>query len=393
MGLSEGTPSGKTGGVGKYAPISRREMLRFAGHTAPKTLKCKGAFTLRSLRGKRATSLHCETFAMSIATVDKPTADGPPRRAITNQRNASDKRFRAVVTAGAMFAFVVLALIASFLLFRGFEVFKEFGFGFLTSSTWNAGSGESLEEASFGVAAMLVGSVIVALMAMILALPFVIGTSLFLEYYIGKKLRAVLVSILDLMAAIPSIIYGLWGYLVLMPYAAGWAETINKYFGWIPIFKVDVENFDASPFISALVLGLMIIPIASSVTREVYSRAPQDQISAAYALGGSRWGALKAVVLPFGRSGLIGGMLLGLGRALGETVAVLLTLNLVFKVKFQVLASAGGNVASLIASRFGEAGPSEIKALMAAGLVLFILTLLVNFGASIIVSRTSKVAQ
>ena len=213
------------------------------------------------------------------------------------------------------------------------------------------------------------------------------------KYYIGKKLRAVLVSILDLMAAIPSIIYGLWGYLVLMPSAAGWAESINKYFGWIPFFKVDVENFDASPFISALVLGLMIIPIASSVTREVYSRAPQDQISAAYALGSSRWGALKAVVLPFGRSGLIGGMLLGLGRALGETVAVLLTLNLVFEVKFQVLASAGGNVASLIASRFGEAGPFEVKALMAAGLVLFLLTLVVNFGASFIVSRTSKASQ
>ncbi len=330
---------------------------------------------------------------MSIATVEKPTAAEPPRRSITNQRNASDKRFRAVVTSGAMFAFVVLALIAGFLLFRGYEVFREFGFGFLTSSTWDSGTGESLQGASYGVAAMLVGSIIVALMAMIIALPFVIGTSLFLEYYIGKKIRAVLVSILDLMAAIPSIIYGLWGYLVLMPHAAGWASTINKYFGWIPIFKVDVKNFDASPFISALVLGLMIIPIASSVTREVYSRAPQDQISAAYALGGSRWGALKAVVLPFGRSGLIGGMLLGLGRALGETVAVLLTLNLVFKVKFQVLASAGGNVASLIASRFGEAGPSEIKALMAAGLVLFTLTLLVNFGASIIVSRSAKVSQ
>lgn len=330
---------------------------------------------------------------MSTATVEKPTAGGPPQRTITNQRNASDKRFRAIITAGAMFAFMVLALIAGFLLFRGFEVFREFGFGFLTSSTWDSGTGESLEGASFGVAAMLLGSIIVAAMAMFIALPFVIGTSLFLEYYIGKKLRAVLVSILDLMAAIPSIIYGLWGYLVLMPHAAGWASTINKYFSWTPIFKVDVENFDASPFISAIVLGLMIIPIASSVTREVYSRAPQDQISAAYALGGSRWGALKVVVLPFGRSGLIGGMLLGLGRALGETVAVLLTLNLVFKVKFQVLASAGGNVASLIASRIGEAGPFEIKALMAAGLVLFTLTLLVNFGASIIVARSAKVSQ
>ena len=134
----------------------------------------------------------------------------------------------------------------------------------------------------------------------------------------------------------------------------------------------------------------MILPIASSVTREVYSRAPQDQITAAYALGASRWGAIRAVVLPFGLSGLVGGMLLGLGRALGETIAVLLTLNLVFAVKFQVLASAGGNVASLIASRFGEAGPLELKALMAAGLVLFVLTLLVNFGASIIVGRASR---
>jgi phosphate transport system permease protein len=227
-------------------------------------------------------------------------------------------------------------------------------------------------------------------MAMILALPFVVGTSLFLEYYVSRKIRFVLVSILDLMAAIPSIIYGLWGYLVLMPYASQWAASINKYFGWIPIFSVDRANFDASPFVAALVLCLMILPIASSVTREVYSRAPEDQIAAAYALGASRWGAIRAVVLPFGLSGLVGGMLLGLGRALGETIAVLLTLNLVFAVKFQVLASAGGNVASLIASKFGEAGPLELKALMAAGLVLFVLTLLVNFGASIIVGRASR---
>lgn len=192
------------------------------------------------------------------------------------------------------------------------------------------------------------------------------------------------------MAAIPSIIYGLWGYLVLMPLASGWAASINKYLGWIPLFDVDYENFEASPFVSGLVLALMILPIAMSVTREVYSRAPLDQIQAAYALGGSRWGAIRAVVIPFGRSGLVGGMLLGMGRALGETVAVLLTLNLVFEVKFQILASAGGSVASLIASRFGEATPLELKALMAAGLVLFLLTLAVNFGASSIVARAER---
>ena len=327
---------------------------------------------------------------MPSAALETKMVEGPPRRVITNLRNKSDKRFRRIVTAGAMSTFLVLALIAIFLFVRSAEVFRQFGFDFLTNSKWDAGSGDATQPAEFGIAAMLVGSVIVATMAMIFALPFVLGASLFLEYYIGKRVRAVLVAILDVMAAIPSIIYGLWGYLVLMPHAAGWASTINKFLGWIPIFSVDVENFDASPFVSALVLGLMIVPIACSVAREVYSRAPQDQIAAAYALGGSRWGAIKAVVLPFGKSGLVGGMLLGLGRALGETIAVLLTLNLVFEIKFQVLASAGGNVASLIASRFGEATPLELKALMAAGLVLFILTLIVNFGASFVVSRSAK---
>ena len=288
-----------------------------------------------------------------------------------------------------MVSFFVLALIATYLLSKSWEVFRIFGFDFITGQVWDAGNPDTGTPATFGVAAMLVGSVVVAVLAMLFSLPFVLGTALFLEYYVNRKLRAVLVSILDLMAAIPSIVYGLWGYLVLMPYASDWAASIHKYLSWIPIFDVKVENFDASPFVASLVLTLMILPIATSVAREVYSRAPRDQIDAALALGGSRWGAIRAVVLPFGLSGLVGGMLLGLGRALGETIAVLLTLNLVFKVNFQILASAGGNVASLIASRFGEAGPLEVSALMAAGLVLFILTLIVNFSASFIVGRTS----
>jgi phosphate transport system permease protein len=135
----------------------------------------------------------------------------------------------------------------------------------------------------------------------------------------------------------------------------------------------------------------MIVPIITSVAREVYSQAPRELIDAASALGGTRWGALRDVVLPFGRSGLVGGTMLGLGRALGETVAVYLTLNLVFEVNFKILASAGGNVASLIATKFGEATDYELKALMAAGLVLFLVTLLVNFGATMIVNKSRKI--
>ena len=169
----------------------------------------------------------------------------PERRQIIAVSRPSDKAFQGVVTAGALSAFVVLALIAGFLFVRSTEVFRLFGFDFITSSKWDAGSVEDARAPQFGVAAMLLGSIIVSTMAMIFALPFVMGTSLFLEYYISRRIRFVLVSILDLMAAIPSIIYGLWGYLVLMPYAAHWAASINKYFGWIPIFAVDRANFDA----------------------------------------------------------------------------------------------------------------------------------------------------
>lgn len=175
-----------------------------------------------------------------------------------------------------------------------------------------------------------------------------------------------------------------------MPHVEGWAKTLNTYLGWFPLFKVPVPIFGRSPFVAAILLSIMILPIITSVAREVYSQAPRDHIDASYALGGTRWGGIRTVVLPFGRSGLVGGAMLGLGRALGETVAVYLVLNLVFKVNFQILSSAGGNVASLIATRFGEATPYELKALMAAGLVLFLLTLLVNAIATLIVNKARK---
>jgi phosphate transport system permease protein len=136
----------------------------------------------------------------------------------------------------------------------------------------------------------------------------------------------------------------------------------------------------------------LITPITTSVAREVYSRTPRELIDTCYALGGSKWGAIKTVVLPFGKSGVVGGAMLGLGRALGETVAVYLVLNLNFRYTFRILESEGGNVASLIATKFGEATPDELKALVAAGFVLFVLTLSVNMIASGIVNRSARAA-
>ena len=316
----------------------------------------------------------------------------PEPRELEISRGTTDRVFRGFISSGAMLSLVVLALIAGFLLYRGFEIFADFGLGFITSSTWDAGSGDGATPAVFGIAAMLVGSVVTAVIALVIAVPFAIGVSLYLEHYAPRVIRRPLTSLLDLVAAIPSVIYGIWGYFVLMPLAVGWAKTLNSALDWIPLFKVPAPIFERSPFIAGLLLSMMILPITTSVTREVYSQAPRDQIDAAYGLGATKWGAMRTVVLPFGRSGLVGGAMLGLGRAIGETVAVYLVLNLVFKVNFQILASAGGNVASMIATRFGEAGPYELKGLMAAGLVLFVVTLMVNAAATAIVSRSRRSA-
>jgi phosphate transport system permease protein len=316
----------------------------------------------------------------------------PAPREITTEPRRSDKVFRGLVTAGGLSSLVILGLIAVFLGYRGFEVIVKEGLGFITNSDWSVTVDENANvvESNFGLAAMLVGTILCALVAVVIALPISVFSALFLNFYAPDKLKKFLVAIIDMMAAFPSILFGIWGFLVLMPSAEYWAKLIHKYLGWIPIFDLQVPVYTRSPFVAGVVLAIMIIPIITSVSREVFSQAPLDRIQAAYALGATRWAMIKAVVIPHGRNGVIGGAMLGLGRAMGETVAVFTVLNIVFQVNWQVLLGAGGNVASLIILKFGEANPYEIKALMAAGLVLFMLTLLVNAIANVIVKKTGK---
>jgi len=316
----------------------------------------------------------------------------PAPREITTEPRRSDKVFRGLVTAGGLSSLVILGLISIFLGYRGFEVLRQEGFGFITNSDWSVTVDENANviDSNFGLAAMLVGTILCALVAVVIALPISVFSALFLNFYAPDKLKKFLVAIIDMMAAFPSILFGIWGFLVLMPTAEYWAKLIHKYLGWIPIFDLQVPVYTRSPFVAGVVLAIMIIPIITSVSREVFSQAPLDRIQAAYALGATRWAMIKAVVIPHGRNGVIGGAMLGLGRAMGETVAVFTVLNIVFQVNWQVLLGAGGNVASLIILKFGEANPYEIKALMAAGLVLFMLTLLVNAIANVIVKTTGK---
>jgi phosphate transport system permease protein len=165
---------------------------------------------------------------------------------------------------------------------------------------------------------------------------------------------------------------------------------LHKYLDFLPFFKMPAPVFERSPFIAGIVVGIMIVPIIAAISREVFSQVPLDRVQAAYALGASKWTMIRSVVLPFGSSGIAGGAMLGLGRAMGETVAIYLVLNIYFIPNFQVLFSSGGNVASLIISRFGEAGEFELRALMAAGLILFAVTLLVNYLSDRIVKRTAR---
>lgn len=313
----------------------------------------------------------------------------PTPRRMTVIYNREDRIFRGVVATGALTSLVVLGLIGVFLFLRGAEVFGDKGIRFITGTNWTAGSGDGVIPDDFSIGAMLVGTIVVSLIALTIALPLSMGGALYLEFYASRRVRGVLVTLLDLAASIPSLIFGLWGIEIFTGFGERWAVLIHDWLGFIPIFDVEFDNFGRSPFIAGCVLGSLIIPITTSVAREVYSRTPRDLVDTCYALGGTKWGAIRSVVIPYGKSGVIGGAMLGLGRALGETVAVYLLLNLVFRYNFRILESEGGNVASLIATKFGEATEYELKALVAAGFVLFLLTLVVNMTATTIVQRST----
>ena len=316
----------------------------------------------------------------------------PPPREISTKPRRSDKVFSGVVTGGGLSSLLVLGLIAVFLAYRGFEVLREEGLGFITGADWSVTLDESANvvESNFGLSAMLVGTILCSIVAVVIAVPISVFSALYLNFYAPGWLKKILVAVIDMMAAFPSILFGIWGFLVLMPSVEYWGMLINRYLGWIPIFEVEPYFFSRSPFVAGVVLAIMIIPIITSVSREIFAQAPLDRIQAAFALGATRWAMIKAVVIPHGRSGVVGGAMLGLGRAMGETVAVYTVLNIVFQINWHILLGAGGNVASLIILKFGEAGEYEIKALMAAGLILFLLTLAVNATANVIVKSTGK---
>jgi phosphate transport system permease protein len=327
-----------------------------------------------------------------MTLLENRSADIPAPRVITTQPRRSDQIFRAVVTVGGMTSLVILGLIALFLSLKGISVLQVEKFSFITESKWEVllDAEGKVAESTFGLGAMLIGTFLAAFIAVIVGVPIAVLSALYLTFYARGPVKKLLISLVDLMAAFPSLLFGFWGFIVLMGSAEYWAKLLNKYLGFIPIFDVPAPIFERSPFIAGLVLAIMIIPIVTAISREIFDQTPLDRVQAAYALGASKLAMIRAVVIPYGRGGVVGGAMLGLGRAMGETVAVYTVLNVVYQVNWQVLFGAGGNVASLILLKFGEAGPDEVNALMAAGLVLFLLTLTVNAISDVLINTFGK---
>jgi phosphate transport system permease protein len=315
-----------------------------------------------------------------------------PRRRIVTNVGATDRVFRGVARGGGTMVLVIMALVGLFLGYRAWDALKTSGVSFLTTQDWNPDSGK------FGIAAIIVGTVLIALVAVVVAVPLAMGTALYISEYSPRWLQRWLVTLVDLMAAVPSVVYGLWGAFFLQWRIVPVSRWISDWFGWIPLFTVDgVQRHDplstptvytSSTFIAGIVVALMVTPIACSVMREAFGQAPQGEREGAYALGATRWGMIRSVVLPFSRGAVIGGTMLGLGRALGETIAVVMIISPVFVIQPHILQNGTSSVSSLIALRYGESSPFAISALMAAGLALFALTLLVNFAAAQVVARS-----
>ena len=319
---------------------------------------------------------------MSQQTITKP--DPVEIRGSSVRRG--DRVFFNLSRGAGILMLAITGAIGVFLAWKAIPSLQSDSANFFTEQQWFPDAVPPV----FGIAALAFGTVVTALVAMVLAVPVAIGIALFISHYANRRVASTLGFIVDLLAAVPSIIFGLWGLSVLMPNMQGFVAWIVKYFGWIPLFANPEQVYTKSILIAGVVLAIMILPTISAVTREVLLQVPQGHIEASLALGATRWEMVRMVVFPFGKPGMVSAAMLGLGRALGETIAVALILSAVFEINWQITEPGGNTFAANIALKWNEAGPNGLSALIASGLVLFIITLVVNMIARLIVARRKE---
>ncbi|WP_116245692.1 phosphate ABC transporter permease subunit PstC [Nocardiopsis sp. FIRDI 009] len=320
-----------------------------------------------------------------MTTTDAPQAAPPP----TGRRRIGDTVFAGLARGSGLLILLILAGVAAFLIIQAWPSLAANTANFLTTQEWDA---NVRENPAFGVAALAFGTVLAAAIALLLATPVAVGIALFIVYYAPRRVAAVLGYLVDLLAAIPSVVYGLWGIGFLAPQLVPVFRGMTEYLGWIPLFSGPASTSGRTILTASVVLAVMILPIITAMSRDVFRQVPQGHREAALAMGATRWEMIRLAVLPFGRSGVVGGAMLGLGRALGETMAVAMILSPSLAISFDLLRSGNQTIAAHIALQYPEATGYGVSALIAAGLVLFAITLAVNMGARYIVARGSKEA-
>jgi len=326
-----------------------------------------------------------DAVVVAARNVDPMSAISPqvPIRP-SDRPSRGDRIFRGFTVGAAMLALVTVVVAILFLANEARPALSSTGLkNFFTSTIWNGFIGQ------FGILGVMVGTMIIATIAMIVAVPAALSMALFINEYAPRKVGRLLTSVVDLLAALPSLIFGMWGRDAFQQKLVPVARWLSDHLYAIPFFRLSAEDvvLVRSSFVVGVIVGIMVIPIITSISRDVMAQAPRDVCEAALGLGGTRWGMIRTVILPFGRSGIVGGILLAFGRALGETIAVALIIQLTFDINWHVLEAGGSSVAGLIAVRFGEATPLERSGLIAAGFALLVLTFTVNLIARRIVKR------
>jgi phosphate transport system permease protein len=325
---------------------------------------------------------------LAISTLsDQPPVSGAGSKALgtpSSKIRLGDRVLSAMATAAGLFTIALIALIALFLLKEAIPSIGKDKASFLFSRDWVV-SGSDLR---FGIVDLLWTTVLISLLAMLIALPIAVGIALFITQYAPARLARPVAYLVDLLAAIPSIIYGVWGIIVLAPHLSPVQKALY-HLDFIPLFA-NKGAATGTVFDGGVVLAIMILPIITAVSRDVFERTPRSDIEAAWALGATRWEMIRLAVIPYGRPGVVSGAMLGLGRALGETIAI--TLILYVPGEGNPFSSSifygGATFASKIANASSEFNsPTQTGAYIAGGLVLFVLTFAVNAAARAVVNK------
>ena len=297
-----------------------------------------------------------------------------------------DRVFFALTGASGLALVITIVAIGAFLVVEALPALRADTTGFFTTQQFKP----EADKPSWGIAVLATGTVLTSLVAMVLAVPVALGVAIFVTQYAPRRLAGLLGGLVDLLAAVPSVVYGLWGLAFLNRHLQPVNKSLHQHLGWFPLFGDTGGRYSKSILLAGLVLAIMVLPIIAALSREVLLQVPKSLTEAALALGATRWEAIRTAALPPSRPGIVSAVMLGLGRALGETIAVALVLGFTPEITARILGPGGNTIAANIAATFGEYAQGGRGALIATGLVLFVMTFAVNAAARTIVIRSAR---